>query len=893
MNLSVSPPPRSAAGSPVTPVLRAVLLADLADSTAFVQRFGDARAAAALQRLDLQIRDLLSFTGGQLIDKADGLLALFERPVQAVDFALRYQQALRQFSVDEGAPLAARIGIHVGELMTWSNTDADVKAGAKPLEVEGLAKPVAARLMALALPGQILVSSMAQSLAQRAQAELGERAERVKWVSHGRYRFKGVPAPVLVHEVGEVGASPLKQPPSGQKVWRELPLWRRPPVLAAELAVILAVVGFYSYSLFQSPPALAFQQRDWVVVGDLNNFTGDTRLDDSLDTALRISLEQSRYVNVVPELKVRSVLKRMGRPGDAAVDRAVGSEIALREGARALLLTSVAEVGGKLRVSLELVDPASQVTVYADSQEGRGIESALVSLDSLNGRLRERLGESLADIDQSGKPLAQITTPSLEALRLYTLANEAAIQHYKFDESLRLLNLALREDPEFAMAYSSRARLRLADSDYPKARQDYALAARFRDRLSTREALMLDTGLAEFGPAQARIDIWKTVARLYPDTYRAHFQVAYNESFYLQAYSQALTDLKPALTSQNPRLSGALHLSGVINLGLEQYSAAISAFQRAESLGSRDPRRYHADAFAISRQHDRASQLLKGQAKTGFAGADMDARLPEVTYPLDRGEWSRALAAAHALAEEASASAPLSSRTYRGSWLGLRSYEDSRRVLPELRDYTQSELTRALLPDDPEVVSSSFAALYGAILLARGGDVAAAEDAFTKLRPKVPELGYPALDDLLAILSAELALNRKDTTAALAMLRARLTGGELNWVHAALLRALRQAGAVADARREAEWLASHRGRAYVEWNSQYLLQPLNVLESNLALLTSAEIARDGGDATLAAAELQRFEAAWPDPPGFVAGRTASVRDWLSQHKNRTGQKSPR
>ena len=182
MNLSVAPPPRSAVGSTVTPVLRAVLLADLADSTAFVQHFGDARAATILQRLDLKIRDLLEFTGGRLIDKADGLLAIFERPIQAVDFALRYQQVLREFSHEEGAQLAARVGIHVGELMTWNNTDQAVRAGAKPLEVEGLAKPVAARLMALALPGQILVSSMAQALAQRAQSELGERAERVKWV---------------------------------------------------------------------------------------------------------------------------------------------------------------------------------------------------------------------------------------------------------------------------------------------------------------------------------------------------------------------------------------------------------------------------------------------------------------------------------------------------------------------------------------------------------------------------------------------------------------------------------------------------------------------------------------------------------------------------------------
>ena len=68
MNSMALPPQRSAAGSPVTPVLRAVLLADLADSTAFVQHHGDARAAGALQRLDLQIRDLLEFTGGRLID---------------------------------------------------------------------------------------------------------------------------------------------------------------------------------------------------------------------------------------------------------------------------------------------------------------------------------------------------------------------------------------------------------------------------------------------------------------------------------------------------------------------------------------------------------------------------------------------------------------------------------------------------------------------------------------------------------------------------------------------------------------------------------------------------------------------------------------------------------
>lgn len=890
MSAQAIPVPRSTIGSPVTPLLRAVLLADLVDSTAFVAGFGDERAARLLQRLDLQIRDLLDFTGGRLIDKADGLLAIFERPIQAVDFALRYQQAMRQVSQEEGIALSARVGLHVGEVMTWSNSDQDVRAGAKPLEVEGLAKPIAARLMGLAMPGQILVSSMAQALAQRAQAELGERADRVRWISHGRYRFKGVPAPLLVHEVGEAGLAPLRQPPSGQKVWRELPLWRRPPVLLAEALIFISVVGFYAFSLLQSPPAIAFQERDWVVVGDLSNFTGDPRLDESLETALRVSLEQSRFVNVMPTLKVQSVLRRMGRSPQATVDRSVGSEIALREGARALLLPSVAEVGGKLRVSLELVDPSNQVTVYADSAEGRGVGSALGSLDAVNGRLREKLGESSGDIKANGKPLAQITTPSLEALRLYTLANEAAIRDYRFDESMRLLNLALQEDKEFALAYTARARLHLANSDYPKAREDLQRASRLRPRLSSRESLILDTALAEFGPALPRLQVWQLFARIYPDNYRAYFQVAYNRAFYLQQYRQALVDLAPAMTPQNQRLSGALHMAGLLNLGMERYTEARAAFERAENLGSRDPIRYHADTEAVLRNYAEARRLLGTQGSTGFAGADLDARLPEITYPLDQGRLRDAITTAKTLADTR-ADAALQKRTFFGTWLLLRSYTEGAAVLPELRAFADAELARALLPDDPDAVSSSFAALAAASFATNLGDAPTGRRVLAALETPAPALGYPAVDDMLAVLRAELALQESAPERAIAALGPRVDGGELNWVHVVLGRAYAQAGRLDDARAQADWVARHRGRAYVEFNSQYLLQPLNVLQTNLALLDAAEMARTANDDKAAQASLRRLVAAWREPPPPIAARMASVQDWLSQRKYRTDQTS--
>ena len=84
-----------------------------------------------------------------------------------------------------------------------------------------------------------------------------------------------------------------------------------------------------------------------MVVGDLHNLTGDTIFDQSVDSALRISLEQSQYVNVVPELSVQQTLQRMERdPAKTSVNRAIGSEIALRDGARALILPTLAEIGG-------------------------------------------------------------------------------------------------------------------------------------------------------------------------------------------------------------------------------------------------------------------------------------------------------------------------------------------------------------------------------------------------------------------------------------------------------------------------------------------------------------------------------------------------------------------
>jgi putative peptide modification system cyclase len=392
-----------------------------------VEKLGDAHAADLFRNHDRLVLRLQQQWHGRLIDRSDGLLMLFERPVEGVGFALDYLRGLDELGRVRDIRLTARAGLHVGEVLTWHNSEEAVRAGAKPVDVEGLAKPMAARLMALARPGQMLLSAVAESLASRAASELERDGRHLVWKLHGRWRFKGIPQAQDVYEVGEVGHASLRAPVPSAKAWRDLPLWRRPVALAAEV-LLLVGIGIAGWFLTRPQPAIAFNERDWVVMGDVRNLTGEKVLDDSLQQAFRISLEQSRHVNLLGDLKVRDTLKLMRRPDDAPLDRAAASEVAIRDGARAVLLPTVAEVGGRVKVSLEVIDPATQATVYAESASSRGLDSVLGSVDAVTSRMRGRLGEKMQALAAASVPLPQVTTSNLDALRAYALGQQAYVR---------------------------------------------------------------------------------------------------------------------------------------------------------------------------------------------------------------------------------------------------------------------------------------------------------------------------------------------------------------------------------------------------------------------------------------------------------------------------------
>ena len=839
------------------PQLRTLLLTDLCDSTGLVERLGDTPAAELFREHDRLVLKLQQHWRGRLIDRSDGLLLLFERPIDGLGFALDYNRGLVEMGAARQVKLQARAGLHVGEVLTWRNSDEAVRVGAKPLEVEGLAKPMAGRLMAMARPGQILLSAVAEPLAHRAARELGERGEQLLWKSHGRWRFKGVPSVQEVHEVGEPGLAPLRAPPSTPKAWRDLPLWRRPAALAAEIALTVGI-GIGVWFVTKPQPALAFHQRDWVVVADLRNLTGQSVLDESLAQAFRISLEQSRHVNVLSDLKARDTLARMQRKPGTLLDRAIASEIALRDGARAVILPTVAEVGGRVRVSAEVIDPHTPTSVYAEFADGTGAVSALDSIDTVTAALREKLGEALKSIEKDSAPLPQVTTRNLDALRAYALG-VAAYGDGRTAEALRYFQRAIQLDPEFALAYMGVVRVHIMKGEVELAKPQLAKALALRQHLTARDALYLDAWAAEFGPHATRNapEKWKLLVGMYPDYYAGHANYAWS-AFSTGRYEDALRSAQAASALQNPLRRVALDQVGRIQLAREQYAAALVSFNQAEA-GQRLGSRQHAAALAATRKFKEAQTLLDK-----LPSSDLPNNFELIAISLDQGQWSEARRVAAQAAEVAKGSDPLLADLFAVVDLSVRGLYG--------RDTVPAEHFHAAIDSILEDVDASntayaadriYFALAAAYMAQRAGHGDVTGKAIPRLTKLVEQVDDPRAEQMLHIIRAGQLRLAGHAPDAVAQLRKLIDGQELFQTHAALRDALRAAGQDEEALREARWLVAHRGLAYAELAGGYVLQAVNVADTTLARIDVAELLKRMGRNEEARREIEAFRRAWP------------------------------
>ncbi|MFL6290823.1 MAG: tetratricopeptide repeat protein [Thermoanaerobaculia bacterium] len=203
--------------------VKTLLLIDLVDSTGLLARLGDSRAQEAFSAHDQMARALLPHFEGREIDKSDGFLLLFDRPIQAVGYVLAYHRGLAGLGERMGLRLEARAGIHLGEVFLRENTPGEVAQGAKMLEVEGLAKHTVARVSSLAGARQTLLTHAAFDLARRATVGETAAARRPSWLAHGPYLLQGIEEPVEVFEVGLSGFAPLAAPRDTPKARRAVP----------------------------------------------------------------------------------------------------------------------------------------------------------------------------------------------------------------------------------------------------------------------------------------------------------------------------------------------------------------------------------------------------------------------------------------------------------------------------------------------------------------------------------------------------------------------------------------------------------------------------------------------------------------------------------------------
>ena len=190
----------------------AIVLLDIIGSTAFVERYGARKAAEWLQYHDRLTRSLLYKFRGREIDRSDGFLLSFDRPVDAVNFCLHYQQ-----SIPQKTKLQSRIGMHWGKIVEVVQDEKFTNVGAKGIELEGLAKNITARTMSLCGAGQVLLTKDAMKAVQSRTNRFTPSGTRYACV--GLYRFKGVKQPQQIYAVGATIDS-LQPPPSSDKVKR-------------------------------------------------------------------------------------------------------------------------------------------------------------------------------------------------------------------------------------------------------------------------------------------------------------------------------------------------------------------------------------------------------------------------------------------------------------------------------------------------------------------------------------------------------------------------------------------------------------------------------------------------------------------------------------------------
>ena len=282
---------------------------------------------------------------------------------------------------------------------------------------------------------------------------------------------------------------------------------------AAAAVVLIAIAGV----VLTSRRAPALTARDSLVLADFVNTTGENVFDGTLRQALAVQLEQSPYLHVLGDERVRKVLRLMGRSPDERLTNAVAREVCEREGVKAMLSGSVSSLGQSYVVGLEAVNCRTGDALAREQREASSRENVLQALGQAASAIRAKLGESLASIQKFDTPVDDATTSSLEALKAYSLGEEQRATAGD-PQSIPFYKKAIQLDPDFALAHA-RLGVVYGNTDEPVLGREYIKKAYdLRDRVSELEKLYIEHHYyaAVTGEIRKEIETLELYRRTYP-----------------------------------------------------------------------------------------------------------------------------------------------------------------------------------------------------------------------------------------------------------------------------------------------------------------------------------------------------------------------------------------
>jgi tetratricopeptide (TPR) repeat protein/tRNA A-37 threonylcarbamoyl transferase component Bud32 len=555
-------------------------------------------------------------------------------------------------------------------------------------------------------------------------------------------------------ESGRVGAGLV--PALGRPRGAPLPKRWKVLVPAALILVAAAIGGTFYVRSRQTMTRLT--DKDTIVLSDFNNKTGESVFDDTLKQGLSVQLEQSPFLDLLSERKVNETLKLMGRPAGDRLTPEVTHEVCQRTGSKAMLIGSIAGLGSQYVIGLKAVS-CNTGDVLAEAQEqAAGKEAVLKALDNAAVTLRSKLGESLSSVQKYATPVEEATTPSLEALKAYSLGRKIAYAKGG-TASLPFFKRAVELDPNFAMAYAWMSLVYRDLNEVGRGAENARKAYDLREKVSERERFLIEgnyysNATGEMEKAAQTYELWQQTYPKDDSPYRALGLI----SAYLGNWEKALEQFRAALRLEPNNGVNYLNL-GIAYTALNRRDEAEAVYKQAEERKLEGELLLQSRYWLAFLKGDAAQMAQLVSAAMGKPGTE-DLLL---ATQADTEGWYGKLKNAHELTRRAMDSAQHNDA--KESAAAYQAAAALREVEAGSRGQARAEANAAV-----KLASNRDVRAIAALALARAGDTAGAEKLAAELDKTFP-LDTVVQRYWLPTIRAGVALERKDPKRVIELLK--------------------------------------------------------------------------------------------------------------------------